>query len=208
MHKGFIALGLALSILPVAALADDTSGPPGPPPSPPTAAQRQAMLQTFTKFRQQEEHLHAQMRTQMLASLTATHRAAIANLIGQLAISTNPQPETVARQIDALLSQGEQQRILAAHASYRQQTEALHQQMRAQLASEFPAMAQRAAKMRDDHGQMSGQWSENHQEHNDAGSVLLRTLARPDDKMMIVMGHGMGGPGPGVMHEGGAPPQP
>jgi hypothetical protein len=202
MHKGFIALGLALSILPVAALADDTSGPPGPPPSPPTAAQRQAMFQTFRNFGQQEERLHQQARTQMLASITPAHRQAIANLIGQLAISANPQPETTARQIDALLSQSEQQRILATDASFRQQTKALHEQMRTQLENEFPEMAQHGDKM---HGAVVKDWSEHH--NDDAGSVLMRTLA-PHHGMMITMGHDIG-PGPMMMHdEGGPPPQP
>jgi hypothetical protein len=200
MHKALLALGLALSILPVAALADDTSGPPGPPPSPPTQAQRQAIEQTVHTFAQQEDRLHQQTRAQMLASITPAHRAAIANLIGQMAVSTNPQPETLARQIDTLLSQGEQQRILSADASYLQQSKALHEQMRAQVEKDFPAMAQRAGNM---HHDTVDRWSDHRA--NDAGSVLLRTLA-PHHDMMI----GMHGPGfmMQIHGEGGPPPQP
>jgi hypothetical protein len=187
MNKGFLALALALSVLPTAALADNTT-PSGAPPSPPSAAQRQAMFKTMQAFGQQERSLRQATRLRVLESLSALHRTAIANLIGQLAISTNPDPKVTAKQIDALLSPAEQQRIVALHADFRAQSEKLRQELRAQLQSEFPALAERA-KRHDWQGRAPN--AQRSQRANDAGSLLLETLI-PHHRgfHMMFAGHG------------------
>src|SRR5579862_8230894 len=120
MRKVFLALFLALTFVPVAALADDPQ-----PPAPPTQAQREQMFKTMESFHAKSEQLHQQMRAQILGSLSLAHKQAVANIIGQLAIATNPDPRAAAKQLDAILSQGEQQRILAVHNAFRTQAKAL-----------------------------------------------------------------------------------
>lgn len=203
MNKGFLALGLALSLLPVAALADDTV-PSGPPPSPPTAAQRQAIMKTFESFAQQEHQLREQLRAQVLASLTPAHKAAVANLIGQLAISPNPDPAVTAKQLDVLLSAGEQQHILALHSSFKSHVKALHDQMRAQIQSELPAAMQQRFSQKHQETQMV----ERSEHPNDAGSLLLAALSPHGDRMIMKMGDDHMGHGFMMMHDGGDAPPP
>jgi hypothetical protein len=188
MNRGFLALALALSVFPIAALADDNNTPP----SPPTPAQRQQIFQTFEKYRQQEEQLHQQLRYQILSSLTPVHRRYVGSLIGELAVAPNPDFEGTAKQLDRVISGGEQSRILAAHQQYETQRQTLREQMKTELQSEFPAGSQHWMHHED----------QNHQEHAqrqlDAGTLLLKTLSP---------GHDMMGDehGPMMMHGGPAP---
>jgi hypothetical protein len=191
MNRGFLALALALSVFPIAALADDNNTPP----SPPTPAQRQAIFQTFEKYRQQEEQLHQQLRYQILSSLTPVHRRYVGTLIGELAVAPNPDFEATAKQLDRAISGSEQSRILAAHQQFETQSKALHEQMKTELQSELPAGAQQRWGHHDD---------QNRQDHAprqyDAGTLLLKTLSP---------GHDMMGDdhGPMMMMHGGPPPQ-
>jgi hypothetical protein len=187
MNRSFVALALALSVLPTAALAQDTGAP-----TTPTDQQRQAMHQTFERFAQQEEQLHQQMRWQILTTLSSVHRRAVAATIGELAIAANPDPQAAAKRLDQMLSPAEQQRILAAHEAFQQQSRQLHEQMRSELQSEMPA----------GHAPMNGRSQNGGMAHRqlDAGTILLSALSpRP---MM-----GMGWHGPAMMHMEGAPPQ-
>ncbi len=68
--------------------------------------------------------LHQQVRSQMLASLTAQHRALLANIVGQLATSATPDVAGAVRQLDAALSPQESRTILNAEASMRAQMSA------------------------------------------------------------------------------------
>ncbi len=196
MNRRFLTLALALSVLPVAALADD---PPGAPPSPPTTEQRQQLFKTIRSFGQQEEQLQQQMRTQVLNALSAAHRQAVANLIGQLAIAQNPDPSAAAQRLDSMLSSSERQAILSAHASFVSQSKTLHDQMRAQIQSELPADAQSRWMNGHHHAQMPSQRTP------DAGTLLLAALAPHPHGMMGMFMHGPG-MGPGGPPEGGAPP--
>jgi hypothetical protein len=187
MNKFYLALAFALGAIPIAALADDTSGPPQPTPQ-----QRQAMQQTFERFGQQEEQLHQQLRFTVLSTLSPVHRRAVAATVGELAISPNPDFDAAAKRLDYMLSPGEQQRILAAHASFRAQSRQLHDQMRSELQSEMPAGHSQWMQ----HGQRSAATPDH---HFDAGTVVLMTLS-PHPTMM-------GWPGGPGMHVEGAPPQ-
>ncbi len=165
MKKVFLALFLALNMLPVAALADDPN-----PPGAPTAAQRQAMSDTFKTFREREGQLMHQFRSQVLSALTSAHRNEVASLVGQLAISNNPDPRAAAHQLDSMLSQSEQQAILSAHSSFREQSKTLHDQLRSQMQSQMPNGPF--------HDRMGGPMSAHTSSHQpDAGMIVLHTLS-------------------------------
>lgn len=187
MKNAFLALFLALALLPVAAMADD-QGPPGGPSL--TPQQRQAMFQTFHTFMQKEEQLHQQFRAQILRTLTPAHRTAVADLFGQLAISSNPDPASAARQLDSILTQSERQQILSEAANFKASAKSLHEQLRSQMKSEFPAPPHPEQQ------QMRGGMEERHETAPDAGMILLRTLG--EFKPMGMEHHFMmtGGPQP------------
>jgi hypothetical protein len=181
MNKYVLALTAALSLVPAMVLAGEPN-PPAAPPAPPTAAQRQALMQTFETFHKQMEQLYQQMRAQMLSSLTPAHRQAVGNLIGAMATSANPDPAATAKQVDAILSQSEQQRIVATAASFGNQFKTLHEQMRAQLQKEFP---NGGPPMMGDHPpMMGGHEGAMHAMPTDAGGILLMAL-NPDPPMMM-----------------------
>ena len=133
MNKSFFALALALSLIPAVTLAQDSNTSQQP-----TDAQRQAMHQMHEQFEQSERQLHDQLRSQVLSGLTPAHRRAIAAEIGNLVISPNPDLDAAAKQLDAILSPGERQRILGAHAAYASQARQLDEQMKTQMQSEMP----------------------------------------------------------------------
>lgn len=177
MKNLLLALALALTTLPVAALADDAAAPAAPPA--PTAAQRQELEKTFSTFHTQMERLHAQFRTQILNAITPVHRSAVATIIGSLAIAPNPDARAAGQQINALLSPAERNAVTAAHANFRNQVTTLHQQMRAQLQREMPNMPEHGGMhgamgpgMQGMHGGMMG----NQHPTEDAGTILLHVL--------------------------------
>ncbi len=191
MNKGFLSLALALSVLPISALADDNANA-----TPPTPTQRQAMYQTFQRFAGQERQLHDQMRSQVLASLTPIHRRAVAAEIGNLAIEPSPDPEAAAKRIDTILSPNERQRILEAHATFQSQSRQLHDQMRTELQNELPAGS---------HPPFMGGHSDMTRpapRQLDAGTLLLASLSPHP-----LMGMGFHAMGPLMMHMGAPPPQ-
>jgi hypothetical protein len=197
MKNAILALALAALVSPVAALADQPAPPAGGPPSL-SPAQRQQIKTTMQSFAQQEQALQTQARSQILGSLIAAHRTALANIVGQLAIAANPNPEAAAQQLDALLSTGEKQAVLNAHANLETQRKALREKLRTAIESELPA--------RPDGGQQH-QWKGGQELRippaPDAGRILLATAAEAihgshggwGERSM--MGHGgFGGPPP------------
>jgi hypothetical protein len=182
MNKGFLALALALSILPAAALAQSApsiTSDNAPPAM--TDQQRQAMFNEFKAIHTQETALRKQYRAQVLNSLTPIHRQTVGNLIGQLAISANPDKSVTAKQIDVLLSGAERNAILSAHNNYVAQSKKLHEQAMQQMQKYLPA----GASMRSDH-KMHAMNGKTHTTVNDPGEILLRTLGGEE-------GHGMHG---------------
>lgn len=194
MRQLIAILSLGLLLSPALASAQDAGAPP-PPRATPTAQQRALMEQTRTQMQQ----IHAQARSQMLASLSPAHRTAVANVIGQMAISPNPNPALAARQIDAVLTQAEGQSILRTHQAAKAQMQTLHSQMRAQFESSLTPdqraqmEAHRAQFAQGHPGGMNARPSS-----TDPGSILLRALGPEHGGMH-------GGPGaPGGM---GGPPR-
>ena len=176
MKNSLLALALALGMMPIAALAQDTNAAPAM-----TDQQRQAMHQTFERFAQQEMQLHQQMRSQILSSLSPIHLREVAATIGNLAIEQNPDVQAAARRIDQVLSPGERQRVMAAHDTYRSQSRQLHDQMRSQMQSMMPAHPDME---KPENGMMQNP-------PEDAGTILLMALS--PHPMMEMHGHMMEG---------------
>ncbi|HKE37199.1 MAG TPA: hypothetical protein VKB39_07200 [Candidatus Baltobacteraceae bacterium] len=166
MKNVIVALSLALSLVPVSAMAQNTAAGVRSV----TPAQRQAMFQQFQAFHQREEQLHQQFRAQILGSLSVDQRNSAANVIGQLAVSTNPDPKAAAAQLDSMLSQGQKQQILNAHNTFRAQSKTLHEQMFRQMRNEMPGGGPMG-----EHPGMKDMMQ--HQEMQpDAGMILLHVL--------------------------------
>lgn len=144
-----------------------------PPPPSGGPAWHQGDRQAFRQFRQQSEHLRVQTHAAMLAALTPGHRALLARIAGDLAVSSNPDPRAAAQQLDAALSPSERQSVLAAQQSFMSQMRSLHEQMRAQFMSQLtPAQkAQMQARL----AQFQGHHGQHHRHTPDAGFLLLRT---------------------------------
>jgi hypothetical protein len=184
MSKSFFAFALALSLIPAAALAQDANASQQP-----TDAQRQQMHQMFQQFGQQERQLHDQLRAQILSVLTPVHRRALAAEIGNLVLSPNPDIDAAAKQIDAILSPGERQRILQAHSAYASQARQLHEQMKSQMQSEMPNWH---PPSHDDHMMSASMRAE----MRDPGWIVLRALPPHEHGTMGVGDHGEMGPPP------------
>jgi hypothetical protein len=189
MSKSFFALALALSLIPAAAIAQDTNAPP-----PPSAAQRQQLYQIGEQFAQAERQLHDQLRSQILSVLTPVHRRALAAEFGNLVLSPNPDIDAAAKQIDAILSPGEREQVLQAHQAFASQVRQLHDQMKSQLQNEMPNWHPPSHD-----GMMNPAMQA---QMRDPGWILLHALPPHEPGMMGMSDHGAMGP------MGGAPPPP
>lgn len=166
MKNVVVALSLALTLLPVSALAQTT--PTGVRSI--TPAQRQAMYQQFEQYHQREEQLHQQFRAQVLGMLSADQRNQAANVIGQLAISSSPDPKAAAAQLDSILSESQRSQILSAGNTFHAQSKALHEQMFRQMRGQMPG------GMMGSHPGMEGMQKMHQQMQPDAGMTLLHVL--------------------------------
>jgi hypothetical protein len=164
--------GLAVLLSPALALADDNAAPP-------SAAQMQTRSAEFQQMHQKMAQLHTQARTEMLAAITPAHKAAIANLIGQLAIAPNPNVDATAREIDSLLTPAESQSVIRIHEQAKTQMHALMESAHAQMERERPAGAP-------EHAPRPAMPNR----PNDAGHIILM-LAIPAPHGMMMMHHGM-----------------
>ncbi|MGP6188776.1 MAG: hypothetical protein ACLPSH_01630 [Vulcanimicrobiaceae bacterium] len=120
-------LSLAFLLPPAAALADDTQPPPPPPGASAPAGDQHAFFNRMREDHAQIAKIMLQARSQMLGALTPEHRALLAKVVGQLAVSTNPDPEAAARQLDAALSPSEGKAVLAAEENAHTQMRSLMQ---------------------------------------------------------------------------------
>jgi hypothetical protein len=187
--KYFVAaLSLALIIGPAAVSAQVSS----PAPAPGANGHRWGANPAFAAFFKQEESNRKKFRSQVLSAVSSSHRAAIGNIIGSMAVSTTPDPRAAAQRIDALLSQSERQTILSARNSFEQSSRALRDQMRAKMAQQMntalPSPPPRPMRT----------------PSNDAGRVVMMALSPFGPGFGMHGGRGMGGPG--MMPPGGPPP--
>ncbi len=161
-------------------------------------------MEAMQKLHEQMRQLHDQARLQMLGSLSPAHRAAIANIIGQLAIAPNPNRRAAEAQIDALLSNGEKQSVLNVEATERTNSRTMMQSMRSQF--EASATPEERAKMQERDARRQARGTQNRPQITpDAGRTLLRMAAGggepggPGGMGGHRMGEfGRGGPGPGA----------
>jgi len=212
MKRWFLPLAIAAALAVPAFAADTQPGTapaaaaPGAEREAPSADQMAAMRQAHEKM----QALHQQMRVQMLGSLSAGHRNAVANIIGQLAVSAEPDPRGAAAKIDALLSSGEKQSIANALNNERQSRttlmESIHQQMLASAPADQRAemqarMDEHAARMKDMMTRMASQ-------PMDPGMELLHLGIGEEHDVMYGSGMMGGHMGAGLMFmEGlGGPP--
>lgn len=93
-----------LFLAPVAALAQQ-----GPPPGPMSGGMHGDMRGNMKQMRE----AHEAFRRQVLTALTPANRQLLANVVGELAIADKPDPKAAAAKLDAALSSGEKQAILA-----------------------------------------------------------------------------------------------
>jgi len=92
----------ALALLPAFAAAQTPAAAPAPSPAP-LAAEMSAGMAFMSKV------IAAQMqaRTAMLAALTPAHRDLLAQVVGQLAVASDPNMDAAASRLDAALSPAE-----------------------------------------------------------------------------------------------------
>lgn len=175
MKRLLLSLALAAAVFPVAASAQEQT-----PPGPPTQAQQQQMRADFQQMRK----LHEQYRAQLLGALTPEHRRLLAQIAGNLAISANPDYRAAAQQLDAALSPGEKNAIVTAERNMRSQMKSMMANM------PHPQWQQNGNAPRENHMRKPHERS--------AGAILLEAAS---GRMMMMGGHGWGGP------HGGPPPE-
>lgn len=130
--KKLLALFAMLALVPIVSLAQ-AQPPPG---APPMGRDRGMMRQNM----QQIETLHKQFRAKVLAAITPAHRNLLASLVGQLAISSNPDPRGAIAKLNAALSSGEKQAVLDAASSFRTQMRAQREAAMAKFRAANPNM--------------------------------------------------------------------
>lgn len=100
-----------------------------------TAQQQQAMSQTMSAAHAKLQQLHQQARAQILAALTPQQRSFLAQVVGNLAISPNPDEDAAALQIQNSLTPQQAQRIVNLHGQLMQQGMNIMQSAHAQMQS-------------------------------------------------------------------------
>jgi hypothetical protein len=190
--KRSIVLGFMLVFAPVVAVAQTTpatttttTAPFGRPTL--TPQQQAAMQQVRAQFQQQR----LEMRASLLQALTPAHRTAVANVLGQLALTANPNPRAAAQALDAFLAPAEKQSILNIAATARNNMKVLMQQQRAIFSASLTPAEQAKMAQRQAQRQAFMQSHPRTAYVPDAGSIVLRTLGT-----FGAEGHG----GPGAMH--------
>ena len=88
------------------------------------------------------ERVHT--RSRLLAALTPAHRTAVANIIGRLAVTADPDRRAAAASLDAVLTPTEKQSVVSIATAERSNMHALMQRARATFESTLSA-EQRAA---------------------------------------------------------------
>jgi hypothetical protein len=194
-------VALALALAPVAGFADDAP-PAGPPPpdgpgamGAPSPERMAAMRQT----REQLRSLHNQTRTQLIASLTPQHRAQLATLIGQFAVTPNADRAALVRSVDAILSRNEAQSVVNLVSSERTSARGVMEAARARFESTLGADQRSAMDARTQRMEAMRAETAHAPRAVDAGRELLRSLVGEDEH------EGGPGRGPGEYMRGARP---
>lgn len=185
----FAILMVAAMSLPSAVLADDnTIFISQDTPSPQMQAAFQAMQQAHARV----EQLHAQARNAMLNSLTPAHRSLLAEVVGQLAISPNPDVNAAGRTLDSALSPNESRSILGISSSLESQARQIMQAVHQQLMSAQPQGQAGQSQPQGEH--MHAGWTGDGMREarpTDPGTILLlASLHAMEPQMMVHPGMG------------------
>lgn len=176
IYRAFVLI-VAMAAFPALGLAQTAA--PMQPPANLTQSQMQQHMEVFRRFHKQMEREHAAARSAMLSALSAQHRELLAHVVGQLAISAQPDQRAAARELDAALSAREKAAILQEQRAAMEQMRALMEQMRTQMQS----MMQAHRGMMQMHGGMR-----EHEHHTpDPGEILLRMTTSEHPPMMQFM---------------------
>ncbi len=195
--KRSLIFGLALLCMPIAASAQSapSSAPaavPAAPGRPALSAQQQAAMQQLRAEFAQSRTL---TRTRLLQALTPAHRTAVANIVGQLALSASPNPKAAVQALDAMLAPAEKQSILNIAAADKQSMETLRQQQMSVIAASLTADQKAAMAQRQAQRQAYMQSHPRAAHVPDPGAIVLRTLG--------AFGGPEGAGGPGGAHAAG-----
>ena len=122
------------------------------------------------------------LKAKLFGSLSAAHRAYVAGIIGNLAISNKPDLKAAAAQIDSKLTASEKAAIVSAQAASMKQMESLGKQLRDEMVAQQQASGASPRPM------PSHQPRRMHKPRTpDAGAFLLRA-ARPHGPGMMMHG--------------------
>lgn len=167
-----LVLSLLLVLVPVMAAAQTAPMPEAAGGPMITPQQRAAM----TQMRAQVEAARSQTRAAIIAALSPGHRAQVANMFGQLALTANPNPRAAAQALDAVLAPGEKQAIVNIATTERANMRALMQQQRAAFESTLNADERARMAQRDAKRQAFMQSNPRAAHVPDPGAIVLRTL--------------------------------
>ena len=106
------------------------SWPSKPAITPADLAQLKTFLAADIAFGEKQRALMESSRANLFAAVMPAHREAVAQIIGELAMSSTPDANAAAKQVDAVLSPAEKDAIIAAY-----------QDARAPMAAGWPAPA-------------------------------------------------------------------
>jgi len=128
------------------------------------------------QLRAQFEQARLQTRARLLAALSPAHRTAVANIVGQLVLTANPNPRAAAQALDAVLAPAEKQSVVSIAEAERTSAKALMQQQRAVFESTMTAEQRAAMATREANRQAYMQSHPRPAHVADPGSIVLRTL--------------------------------
>ncbi len=122
---------------------------------------------------QQMMQVHQALRTAALNALTPAHKQLLATVAGQLAVADTPDVKAAAAELDAALSNGEKQAILAAAAQAHDQMKAQREQTMQAWQSAHPDASPRPMRSPGSMDSMHAQAAQ------DPGMILLMVAAPP-----------------------------
>ena len=123
------------------------------------------------------------LKAKMFGSLSAAHRAFVASVIGNLAISSKPNVKAAIAQIDAQLTTSEKTAIVNAHATAMKQMATLGKQLRGEMHAQWQTSNASPRPMAAQH-----HMRRMHKPRTpDAGAFLLQA-ARPHGSGMMMHG--------------------
>jgi hypothetical protein len=168
-------LALALAVTAGGTALAQVAPPQGMPPTP-----SPQMRQQFRQMRSQMQQIRTGERSQILSALSPAHRTLLANVVGQLATSVNPDFRGAASRLDSALSAAEKNAIVNAFNNARSKQRALFESMRSQFPrpSGMPSHPPREN-------------SERQRRTPSAGALLLRMALPGPGFGMMGQRHGM-----------------